>query len=203
MGCRYVKKNKRQKNGVGRKVQNRMKPLYFTQNVDLLYDYEHKINMSTHVYLFNARCKVSHNEVASGSFHPQVYIEKCNGWLKYARGQMRKNDESENVDDSEIIMLPAHAVDLNLETLIHEVTNMFQRGHTRGEESCKCCKKWSNRQKKIFSFCSDRHDLCCVEPKLRFSDSDILQEIGCKSMDAEIESKCISDILSTHGFKHM
>lgn len=180
-----------------------MKPLYFTENVDLLYDYEHKINMSTHIYLYNARCKVSHNTVAVGSFHPQVYIEKCNGLLKYAGGQMPKDDESENVHNSEIIMLPADAVYLDQETLIHEVTNMFQRGHTRGEESCKCCKKWSNRQKQIFYYCSDTQSECRVQPKLRFSDNEILQEIGCKSMDAEIDAKCISDILSTNGFKHM
>ena len=180
-----------------------MQALYFTENVDILYDYEHKINMSTHVHLFNARCKLSHNTLTEGSFHPQVYIEKCNGWLKYDRGQIRKDDDCANVDVSEIIMLPADAVDLDHKTLIHEVTNMFQRGHTRGEESCKCGKRWSNRQKKNFSCSSDTQSECHVQPKLRFSDSEILQEIGCASMDAEIDAKSISDILSTHGFRQM
>lgn len=177
-----------------------MEAVFYTENIDILYTYEHKIDLATHAYLYNARCKVSHNSVTEGSFYKEIYIEKCKGLLTYLLTRKRKYGDSPNGGKCTRIALPANIVELNKKTLILEVTNMFQRGHSRGDKCCQCCKMWSDRQKKIFDVANLTTSGCHVLPKIEFSDDDILQEIGCKTMDAKIDGNCISAILSQNGF---
>lgn len=177
-----------------------MKPLFYTQNIDFLFDYHHKIDVDTHIFIYKAVCKVAHGSIEAGSTHDVVYMEREGASMKYVNRKKRKHSDALSV---EVIMLPSDLVNLDKNTLLDEVTNMFHRGHSRGDPCCKCCKLWSGRQKKHFPGFDCTLTTCFSEPKTHFSDSDILQEIGCKSMDALVQNESIHSILADNGFEKM